>query len=275
MKKRVKADKKEMFFKIAPILEIVESAIWTGRIHNEKPVSIILIAVQESCKTEALKYFRGTSTLSYIGDLTSRGLVSYRSDIQARKLRHIVLMDLVRIVSHGRGTSDRTMQTLSSLMEEGESDVADAGGQERWAGFPNIGILTSVTPQIFKSKRGRWRATGFLSRFLPVSFSYSPETVHTIHKGIANGYKLPDPRPIKLPEGDPIITIEAPDAAILSRRAEELGKRMKTYGFRYQKTLRRLAMGRALSRGRGTVNHTDIAKVLEWSDFFTDKEVIL
>lgn len=266
---------RELFFRLSPIVEIIRAAIWSGKISGEKPVSVLLVAEQESCKTELLKYFRGTSTLTYIGDLTSRGLLPYREDIQKGKLRHIVLMDLVRVVSHGRGTSDRTMQTLASLMEEGESDVSDGGGRQSWIGFPTIGCLMALTPSLFRSKRGRWRATGFLTRFLPVCFSYSEETTHQIHVGIASGYKLPEPHPEPMPQHDYVIPISARHSATISREAEELGRRMKTYGFRYQKTLRRLAIAQARIAGHAEVRSDDVGKVLEWSQFFTDKEIVL
>lgn len=264
-----------LFYRITPVLEILRAAIWSGRLSGEKPVSVLLVAEQESCKTEALKFFRGTHTIQYIGDLTARGLLSYRSDIENGRLRHIVLMDLIRIVSHGKHTSERTMQTLGSLMEEGESDTADGGGQLKWANFPNIGVLMALTTSMFQSKRTRWRQSGFLTRFLPVSFSYSPETVHEIHLGIASGYKLPEPKPENLPRHDFVIHMNDKHSLTLSRRAEDLGKQMRTYGFRYQKTLRRLAMAQARINGRGEVEQEDVGKVLEWSEFFGERSIVL
>ena len=108
---------KPNFVKLEPILEIIRAAIWTGRLADEKPVSIMLVAEQESAKTEALKYFRGTSTLKYVTDLTARGLNPNKQEIESNRVRHLVLLDLIRIVSHGRSISDRTLQSLASLMD--------------------------------------------------------------------------------------------------------------------------------------------------------------
>lgn len=267
--------KPEILIRMTPILEIIRAAIWTGRLSDEKPTSIMLIAQQESAKTEALKYYRGTSTLHYLSDLTSRGLAPYKRDIQDHKLRHVILLDLVRILSHGKGVSERTIQTLASLMEEGESETSDAGGREQWDSFPKIGALMGITPAFFKSKRGRWRSTGFLTRFVPVSFSYSERTIRKIHDSIAEGKALPDPHPINLPTGQVQIPMRHELASILKERARALGQEMRTYGFRYHRIMRALAKAQCLLSGFGSVRMDDVNKVLDWSEFFTDKEVIL
>ncbi len=267
---------KEKLIKLEPILSIIRAAIWTGKLADEKPVSVMLIAEQESAKTEALKYFRGTSTLKYMSDLTSRGLAPYKSDIQDGKMRHIVLLDLVRILSHGKGVSERTIQTLASLMEEGESETSDAGGKESWTNFPRIGALMGITPSFFKSRRGRWRQTGFLSRFIPVAFRYKDSTVDLIHNSIANGHKIPEAHPEPIAQTLPAqIYCDPKYSGQISLRAKSLGTTMKTYGFRYHRTLRALAKAQARIEGKGSVDQSHVDQVMRWSEFFTDKEIEL
>jgi hypothetical protein len=274
--KRVKHIKPKLsLLRLEPILEIIKASVWTGRLSDEKPVSIMLVAKQESAKTESLKYFRGTPTLTFISDLTSRGLIPYKKEIESGRLRHIVLLDLVRIIAHGRNIADRTLQTLASLMEEGESETSDAGGRDSWANFPKIGVLMALTPAFFKSKRGKWRETGFLTRFVPVSFSYSEEAVHEIHMSIAAGHQLPVPQAEAIPALNYAVDCEPKYSAIIARRAEELGIIMKTYGFRYQRIMRALTKAQARIVGRSYVTSEDVGKVLGWSEFFTDKEIEL
>jgi hypothetical protein len=262
--------------RMEPILDIIRAAIWTGRLHDEKPVSVMLVAAQESAKTEALKYFRGTPTLRYLSDVTSKGLAPYKKEIIANQVRHIVLLDLVRILSHGKGVSERTIQTLASLMEEGESETSDAGGKEGWGEqFPKIGALMGITPSFFQSRRGRWRQTGFLTRFVPVSFSYSESTVKLIHNAIKDGRGTPEGHPVRIPTAAVMINLKEEHASILALRSRDLGEKMKTYGFRYHRVLRALVKGRAALNGHGTVKTTDVNQILAWSEFFTDKEVVL
>lgn len=272
------ATRKPSFLKLEPIIEVIRTAIWTGRVENEKPVSLMLVAEQESAKTECLKFFRGTSSLVYLADLTSRGLSVYKKEIEAGVLRHICIMDLIRVVNHGKGVSNRTIQTLSSLMEEGESDSSDAGGNTKWEGFPTVGLLTAITPQFYNKKKGGWRDSGFLSRFLAVKFNYSMESANNIHDAISTGHKLPEPSPIKFHfEANKKVSVLLRDseARMISQKAKSLGKTNGTYGFRYHRALRALAKASALMEKRAMVTEKDVAKVLHYSDFFTDKVVEL
>lgn len=270
-----RAETQDRLIRMEPILNILRAALWSGKVSDEKPVSVMLIAEQESAKTEALKYFRGTPTIRYFSDITSRGIASYRTRIQEGTLKHIVILDLVRILSHGRGTSERTVQTLASLMEEGESEVSDAGGREEWKDFPRIGVLMGITPAFFKMKRGRWRQTGFLTRFVPVSFHYTDATVKEIHRAIANGAHTPGPHPEHIPHEAFTVNCNAAMSKLISLRAEMLGKQMRAYGFRYHRIMRALAKAQARIEGWGTVKPEHVEKIIEWSNLFTDKAVEL
>lgn len=263
------------FVRLESIISIIRACIWTGLCGDEKPVSLMLVAEQESAKTEMLKYFYGTRTLAYISDLTSKGLSKHKTAIEDGKIRHLVLLDLVRIIAHARHVQERTFQTLAALMEEGESETLDAGGSSSWKDFPRIGVLCAITPAFFKSKRGKWRETGFLSRFLPVSFAYTEETVHSIHTAIGNGHKLPKPRAEIMPDFPFVTHLPEKYKKIIIARAEVLGQMMSTHGFRYQRALRALVKAQARIEGKGQVEESHVAKVIMWSEFFTEKRVEL
>jgi hypothetical protein len=265
----------DFFVRLEPILAIIRTTILTGRIEGCRPVSLMLIAKQESAKTECLKHFFGTDTLEYLSDLTSRGMHPYRDKIQSGVTRHMVLLDLIRVAAHGKGVTERTLQTLASLMEEGETSTSDAGGRESWTGFPRIGVLTALTPELFHTKRGHWRKTGFLTRFLPISFGYSDRTVLKIHDSISKGMSIPPPEPVKVPAKPIRISIGPLLSKEVAMHAASLGRTMKTYGFRYQKAMRALAMASAYERHSKEVERVDVDRIIDWSDFFTMKEVEL
>lgn len=276
MSRPSKRTPKPSFIRLEPILEIIETCIYSGRVGREKPVSVLLIAEQESAKTEALKHFYGTSTLRYVSDITSKGLQAYKNDIMQGQVRHVVIMDLVRILSHGKGVSDRLIQTLSSLMEEGEGETSDAGGVISWGtNFPRIGCLMSVTPGFYKGKAGNWRKTGFLTRFLPIRFSYSNSTISKVHAAIRNGHRIPEPVKLPLPALSQDVIISNTHAIAISAMAELLGQKNKVYGFRYHRVLRCLAKARALKHGRPRVDDHDIACLSEWAKFFTEDEIVI
>lgn len=262
------------FVRLEPIIKIVRACIWTGRLAREKPVSAVLIAEQESAKTEALKFFKGTTTLKYFSDLTSKGIEGYQREIESGYLRHVIINDLVRIVAHNPHVTERTIQTLSTMIEEGPETNADAGGRTDWKSTPTIGCLMGVTPSYFQSRAGKWRKSGFLSRFLPVRFTYSKDTIHRIHAAIADGHKLPQAQPIKLPEFPTEVSMPADAAAHIMRRAESLGEKSQLFGFRYHRALRSLAKAFALMNQRHEVSKDDVAEILALSDFF-EREVHL
>lgn len=267
------------FVGVTRLNRLIKTVIWSGLVDGEEPVSAVLIAPAESAKTEMLKQFRGTTTLEFFADLTSRGLFPYKSDIESGKLRHIVILDLIRVLSHPRVTADRTIQTIAGLIEEGQSTIADAGGVEKWTGdgksMPRIGALMGVTPAVYQRKRKMFRDTGFLSRFLPIHYDYSAATVKAVHKAIQNGHVKPEPTPIILPEKKMKAKIPDSIAFSINALARNLGEKQRTWGFRWHRSLRSLIKASAISKGRFTVINDDYEELTEWTEFFDPAGVTL
>jgi hypothetical protein len=272
----MKKELKISLIRLEPILKILEATIWTGKVSGEQPVSLMLIASQESAKTSAMKHFRGTSTLQYLADVTGNGVLAYKSKIEARELRHFMLNDLTRILAHSKGVGDRTLQTFATLMEEGESESSDPSGRTKWEGWPTVGVIMGITPQFYNARQRRWTATGFATRFLPIRFSYRESTQDLIHDRIRTEKSAPQAHPINFKEkGQTVVKLPDSLGMALQERAKSLGVMHDTYGFRFHRAMRRLAKGRALSQDRGVVNSTDIKAVLEWSRFFGEGEDII
>lgn len=256
---------------VSPLLELLRAAIWTGILADDDPVSVVLIAPQESAKTEMLKYFRGTRSLEFFSDLTSYGIYEFKSEIENEKLRHIVILDLVRIMSHPRTTSERTIQTIASLIEDGQMTVADGGGVS-WRNeklvLPRIGSLMGVTPEIYYRKRKMFRDTGFMSRFLPVRYTFSDSTAKQVHFAIRNGNKKPEPHPLILPEKRMKAVIPDKIAKLVQNSAYDLGHQESTWGFRWHRSLRALIKAHAISENRFNVEESDYIKLCQWFEFF-------
>lgn len=209
--------------------------------------------------------------MEYFSDATSNGLFEFRKEIETEKLRHIVLLDLVRIMAHPRVTSERTIQTIASLIEDGQMTVADAGGVS-WRNenikLPRIGAIMAVTPEIFYRKRKMFRDTGFMSRFLPVRFSYTPDTAKKVHHAIRNGQQKPTPSPLLLTDKRLKAVIPDHIAKLIEQDAYSLGQEERTWGFRWHRSLRALVKARAISKQRFKVEESDYIALCEWSRFF-------
>lgn len=264
----------DAFIRLQVILEIVRAAIWSGALAGEKPVSVMLIADQESAKTQALKYFENTTTLRYLADVTSKGIYCFHSDIELGRITHFVILDLIRVISHGRTVSDRTIQVLAGLMEEGGTTSADAGGVESWKCDAYCGVLMAITPPFFRSKRGRWRDNGFLTRFVPVFYDYSISTVSEIHHRIATNHTLPKSTALPIPESKLHIDISPELSAIIQTVAESVAQRSALKGFRLHRQLRSLIKAEAAMHGRTSASVEDCQRVFEWTKFFRSDEPV-
>ena len=273
-RKSTRGSEKVSLIRLQPILEIVRACIWSGRISGENPVSLCLVAQQESAKTQSLLYYKGTETLRFFSDVTSKPLASYRRDIEAKRIRHFILLDLIRILAHSKNVGQRTLQSLAGLMEEGQAITADAGGIEDWAGMPKVGVLMALTPEYYKSNRGKWRASGFLTRFVRCWFEYSNGTRDEIHDAIQHGYELPAAVPQLLPDDNQVIDLPAKHAKTLMEMASAFADLESVYGFRYHKQMRCLVKSLALIDHKPCVEEKHVLKVSHWQRFFTSTNAI-
>lgn len=260
--------------RMEPILKIIQAVIWTGRISQENPVSLCLIARQESAKSQAILYFSATPTLRCFSDITAKPLSSMRNDIEMKKLRHIVLLDLVRVMTHGKGVASRTLQSLAGLMEEGQATTADAGGVQEWKGMPKIGVIMAVTPEYYLRSRGAWRATGFITRFLRLWFEYSNDTRDLVHNAISEGASLSEPISESLPEDGQIVELGVKQAEAITSLAHQFAELEATYGFRFHKQMRTLAKALALIDGKREVSDKHIRQLAAWQRFFVGSDPV-
>jgi hypothetical protein len=274
----IKKSKTAGFIRLDPILEIIRICIWTGVLKDEHPISIMLVASQESAKTECLKHFAGTSTLAYFSDVTGKGLAGFKHEIESKKLRHFVLLDLIRVLCHQKGVGERTLQQLATLMEEGESSTADPSGRTTWgtgASFPRVGTMMGITPEFLASKIVHWRATGFLTRFIPVRFSFLTSTEIEIHDSIQHGNKLPPPDPIIFRDENYVVTLSEERAADIRKACIRAAEKVDVSGFRWHRQMRALAKARAAANRRNFVSKEDVKQVAKWAEFFVGKGVEL
>ncbi len=276
LKSALNATSKEVnLIKLQDVLHIVRAAIWTGRVSGENPVSICLVAPQESAKSQCLLHYYETDTLRYFSDITAKPLNAMKRDIETKRLRHLVLLDLIQIMNHQKSVSARTLQRLAGLMEEGQATVADAGGIEEWKGLPKIGVFMALTSDYYLDQRARWHKSGFISRFLRVWFTYTDQTVDKVHRAIARGMPLPDSHKEALPEDSQLVTLNTSQAEAIEGLARSyVGTSDSVYGFRYHRQQRALVKALALMNDRHEVQDSDITILSSWQHYFTGKRPV-
>lgn len=242
--------------------KLLEVTLFTGYIKDERPVSLLIIAKPESGKTELVKKAKRSKGILYLTDATAWGIInSHWDDIESRKVRHIIIPDLT--VPLGKATETRQGLTrfLSALIEEGAVELQSyVTNKKAKVDDLRCGLISTITPDALRDQRGGWRKFGFMSRMLPVSYSYSTGTVNKIFDSIcSHQYRIESPLTKTLPDQDIVVTV--PDynyMDTLRTLSRVLANVDQLYGFRYQRQLQTLMMASALYDGRTEVNKEDL-----------------
>ena len=258
------------------ITNLLELVVWSGHIRGEQPVSAMLTAPPEAGKTSMVMKYASNERLVVLTDCTAFGIMrDYRAAITAGQIRHLIIPDFIKPMSRGMDTVHSLVAFLNSLIEEGVisiSTYAERVGVQSIedAGQTQIpvrcGLITTIAQGILHDGRHHWARMGFMSRMLPISYTYNAGTQLSIHRSIANrDYAVDEPVRLHLPDEDVEIRLQSPQSADLITLASGLNSIIscvnnpeRVYGFRLQKHLQRLAMASALKHGRDIVNQEDI-----------------
>jgi len=261
---------------IDTILGLLELIVLTGHIRGEQPVSAIVTAPPEAGKTTMVMKFVPNEGLVVLTDCTAYGIMyDYGESITRGRIKHLVIPDLIRPMSRGRDTVHSLVAFLNALIEEGVMSISTyaehVGVQNQGDNAQNqipvrCGLITTMAQGILLDGRHHWARMGFMSRMLPISYTYNASTQLDIHRSIANRDYLSDtPMQLDLPREDVEIRLQSPQTDDLITLASGLNSIIassnnpeRVYGFRLQRHLQRLAMASALKHGRNIVTQEDL-----------------
>jgi hypothetical protein len=263
--------------KVKRIIDILELAIFSAYIKGEQPVSILITAPVEAGKTEIVLQFAQNKGCVALTDATAYGIMrDYGQLIVNRKVRHLIVPDLVKPMSRGKDTVHSLIAFLNSLVEEGVIRIStyaeriaaptQTSGPEVQPRPVKCGLIATLAKDILLDGRHHWSRMGFMSRMIPVSYEYAISTQIDIQKSIAKREYLADePIILELPDEDMEVRLEPPQSDDLILLTASLVAAMaasknpeKIYGFRLQKQLQRLAMANALKNKRDIVIEEDV-----------------
>ena len=232
----------------------------------------MLIADAEHAKTSILRGFTCYKTLE-TADISPKIISTEIVPLlRTYSINHLVIPDMVKVLSHKSVTVNATIAFFNAMMEEGLLRNMFFG-QTFHFDVPRVcGIITSVTSDFFKIACKRWHEIGFTSRFLPISYQYSNETKTEIHKLIQSNTFYKEVKELATEDKalfDRRFSISIPDdiAAWISLHVQDIaeksgdysfyvpvqgGKRskvnLKIVGFRLHRQIRQLARAEALKR---------------------------
>lgn len=221
---------------------------YSAYVANEKPVSVMLISDRpESGKSEIAMKYLGNPGIGHLSDVTAYALWrDFKEDIEAGTLKHIVIPEFLAPLSRKSETVQSLISTLQMLIEEGIIEIHTGFLKPMKLKSPtSIGVIACLPKQAFAARHTEWELSGFLSRFLVVSYSYDKDTVNTIFESIATRQYFAESR-IKLIFPPQQVGIDIPaDIEQLSKtyvysQTEEVRTSRRGYGFRDLKNILRL-----------------------------------
>lgn len=278
-------------FKTDKIEKIVKYALISGFLKRDTaPLSLMIVAPPESNKTSMLKQFEKVKGLKYTIDLSSKPLMDFLKDAVKEKYYHIVVPDFVKVVRHNYNTVNSVVATLNALIEEGIQRSMFYGQEISLPKNVRCGMITSITPELYRQQFKLWNDIGFLSRFITISYEYSEETRNEIMKLISgNGEMSLDETLTKLKKSGnkKDISISNDVSEGIRLYVSELVNRLRTFhvyvskgnakyklkfdiqGFRLLKQMRLLAKSIAFDKGLDIVNYECLGELKDLMEFFT------
>jgi len=208
-----------------------------------------------------LQRFQNIPGVRYLTDVTASGIYDIAREIERGEVHHLLVPDLLKIIYKKRSTVQNVITALNCLLVDGRLEIHT---YERRSSYNNLrcGLLTAITSDELKDRRHKWSSLGFLSRLLPVSYSYSKLVIARILRHITEGRHLQnEEETLNLPPSPVEVKLEPSLAKELVLDAVVLAKAQRLYGFRLQSQLQALAKGRALLGGRTEVIKEDIDEI--------------
>jgi hypothetical protein len=251
---------------LEPVIDLVDTIIWSGQVENERPLSLILIAPPGSGKTSVLEMLE-CPTACFLSDLTSREIKGVLK--KSILTTHIMLGDFTAVFNRSRGTAKLTINLLGRL-------TGDKVTHEPWSGEElqtprKLGFISAIPPTDLAKRdvKGHVNGAGFASRFLFAKYNYTHATIERVHQFIATG-KYRYSKPFKLDIKPGSFKVEVPDD--ISKQVTLLSHRIKKdpLGFRAHHHLRALICAIARRDKRNIVTAKDYEKLVLFCDFFSE-----
>jgi hypothetical protein len=247
-----------------PLYNIIKLTLQTGYIKDGKASSLLILGKAESGKTEGLEDFKSIPGVYYTNDLTPKPVVEKIFPlIDEDKVHHIIVPDIINALERNRSTRQQIINLLKTLVEEGVTrlDAFHLRYETRYKDVIQAGLITAITAKSFNEFKREWVKTGFLSRMVPFSLSFSFDKIKKIYDYIAGEEFCGDTlkhkiiRTKKTIEGDTVLFKEF---ELFSSR---VGSQVEAYGFRLQKNFQLLAKANAMLDGREKVIRKDIEHI--------------
>ncbi len=169
----------ETLINVEPLQKVVECALISPYIKDEKPLSLLIVAKAESGKTSVMKTYRQNKGIAYVSDCTAYGITrDILPKMLSGEVMTLVIPDLITPLSKSTKTRQSFVAFLNNLIEEGIAKITTYANI--WDKDVKANVITAVTDEALKDGRHEWAKMGFLSRFIIFTYSYKPSTIMQI-----------------------------------------------------------------------------------------------
>jgi len=251
---------------IEPLKKIIECALISPYVKNEKPISLLIVAKAESGKSSVMKEYRENKGVVYLTDCTAYGITrDILPKIVSGEIKTIMIPDLITPLSKQTKTRQSFIAFLNNLIEEGVSKITTYSTV--WNKDVEANVITAVTDEALRDARHNWAKMGFLSRFIVFSYSYSISDVTRILNYYSeHGLKMKNTK-VKLPKNQIDVKLSKEIANRLNPIAMKVGEQFRLYGFRAKINFRSLLKCLAYRNSREVVTDGDFEEFLELADY--------
>lgn len=254
--------------KTKPVVEILKRVVASGYVRNGYPLSAVLIGEVGIGKTTQLKKIINDGIIA-LTDITPYGFSKLLPEIKAKNIKHIIIFDLVEPMSRSRSIVNNFIGFMNALIEEGVFRISTAFIEIKEP--VKVGLITSTTRSEFLDKRRGWLGIGFISRLIPISYTFTSTDILQILESIAN-QKIQEIKPEVLRLKEKPIEENPQVFQLLIPYAEKIddGLPTKPIPFRRLKQLQILLMANALLDNRKRVEMKDFEwfkGVARWINF--------
>jgi len=239
-------------------------------IKGERPLSAMLTSQVESGKSSLLYEFEGNRWTEWVSDATAWGIAkNYGKKLKSGELRHLLFPEFSMPSSKKYETVSGLDAYLTGLIEEGIGKITTFALKDIETRAPyGCGIILCISKEDLALKRKRWFRIGFLSRLIPISYTYNEPTKKAIRNYIKlRQYQQDKKVKLELPPEQQEIELPIEFADRLENLVPRLIEGTNLFGFRWQRHLQRLAMANALISGRDIVNLADYDKVESLTEY--------
>jgi hypothetical protein len=245
------------------LIEMLTLTLQSAYLKDRNALNVIFVAPPGIGKSSLLINAKDLDYVSYANDMTPKYLVQMLKQVDEGKIKFLVIPDYTIMTS---GHAEHTRATYQGILRDGmEGGITNLESYQlefkSKTGRTRFGLITAITAESFNENRYLWRATGFLSRLLPFSYSHTPDTINKINNNIESKKPFLN---FKINVNKKIKTINSNPKLLNQLRLYEiiLAKEAGSLPYRQVIQLNTLAESACAYRGGTKLEQKDIDKVI-------------